>query len=383
MAARPLRRHRLTVAIVLPPREGFSPRAVGAIGLLVHRLTTSGEVVVGAHEAPDVFPDRTFLPVARSFWPIAGTGRYAAAVARVLARVGPSLIEVHNRPEVALRLRHRFPDVPVTLFLHNDPRSMRRARDPAQRRRLLACVRVACVSGTLRAFFLEGLDPGADVAVLPNCIDLAQVPPPAGARDPVILFAGRMVADKGADAFVSACAAVLPRLPGWRAEMIGADRFSPDSPETPFLAALRPAARAAGIRLRGHLPHREVLEAMGQAAIMVVPSRWQEPFGMTALEAMACGTPLVVSPRPGLLEVTGDAALIAEPDEAGVLAAALMRLAGDPALRARLSELGRARAALFGVAAARGRLAALRERQLGCAERPGHTPPPGAEQPLP
>ncbi len=333
--------------------------------MLVHRLTTPGEVVIGAPPAHDAFPDRTFVPVARALWPIAGTGRYAAAVARVLTRVGPSLIEVHNRPEVALLLSRRFPDVPVTLFLHNDPRSMRRARNPAQRRRLLARMRVACVSEALRAFFLEGLDPGADVAVLANCIDLAQIPPPAAARDPVILFAGRLVADKGADAFVSACAAVLPRLPGWRAEMIGADRFSPDSPETPFLAALRPAAQAAGIRLRGHLPHREVLEAMGQAAIMVVPSRWQEPFGMTALEALASGTPLVVSPRPGLLEVAGDAALVAEPDEAGALAAALMRLADDPALRSQLSRMGRTRAALFGVAAARARLAALRARQLG------------------
>ena len=338
---------------------------MGAIGLLVHRLTTPGEVVVGAPTPHDVFPDRDFVPVARALWPIAGTGRYAAAVARVLARVGPDLIEVHNRPAVALLLQNRFPGVPVTLFLHNDPRSMRRASSPAQRRRLLARMRVACVSEALRACFLEGLDPGAEVAVLPNCIDLAQIPPPVAARDPLILFAGRMVADKGADAFVSACAAVLPRLPGWRAEMIGADRFSPDSPETAFLAALRPAARAGGIRLRGHLPHREVLEAMGRAAIMVVPSRWQEPFGMTALEAMASGTPLVVSPRPGLLEVAGDAALVAEPDEGGALAAALMRLADDPALRSHLSALGRARAASFGVDAARARLVALRARQPG------------------
>lgn len=363
MAARPLRKHRLSVSIILPPREGFSPSAVGAIGLLVHRLASSSDVVVGAPLAEAAFSDRTFVPAVPRLWPLAGPGRYAASVACVLRRLRPTLAEVHNRPEIALRLRRYFPGLPLILFLHNDPRAMRRARTPAQRRRLLDTMRVVCVSGTLRGWFLEGLSDGTgaggQVAVLPNCIDLSRMPPER-TREPVILFAGRMVADKGADAFVSACASVLPRLPGWRAEMIGADRFSPDSPETPFLAALRPAAEAAGIRLRGHLPHPAVLEAMARASILVVPSRWQEPFGMTALEGMATGTPLIVSPRPGLLEVAGDAAIVAEPDEPGALAAALLGLAGDTALRARLSGRGRARAARFDISAARGRLSALR-----------------------
>lgn len=358
MAARPLRKHRLSVAIILPPREGFSPSAVGAIGLLVHRLASPSDLVIGAPLGQAAFAGRNFVPAVPVAWPPAGPGRYAASVARVLRRMRPTLVEVHNRPETALRLRRLFPDLPLILFLHNDPRAMRRARTPAQRQRLLDAMRVVCVSEVMRGWFLEGLS-GGTVAVLPNCIDLSRMPPEM-AREPVILFAGRMVADKGADAFVSACASVLPRLPGWRAEMIGADRFSPHSPETPFLAALRPAAEAAGIRLRGHLPHPAVLEAMTRASILVVPSRWQEPFGMTALEGMATGTPLVVSLRPGLLEVVGDAAVVAEPDEPGTLAAALLRLAGDAALRAGLSGQGRVRAARFDISAARDRLSALR-----------------------
>lgn len=335
----------------------------------MHRLSTPAETVIGAALTDAPFADRNFLPAIPVFWPPAGPGRYAAAVSRVLKRLQPTLIEVHNRPEVAIRLRRDFPRVSLSLFLHNDPQAMRRARTPAERQRLLAAMQVVCVSETLRQRFLEGVASETGVAVLPNCIDMAAMPDPVATamRDPVILFAGRMVADKGADAFVSACAEALPHLPGWRAEMIGADRFSRDSPQTPFLARLRPAAAAAGIRLRGHLPHEAVLEAMARASIMVVPSRWQEPFGMTALEALASGTPLIVSPRPGLLEVVGDAALVAEPDQPAALALAIRRLAGDPALRADLSERGRARAVLFDLAAAQVRLAVLRRRLL----RPG------------
>ena len=56
--------------------------------------------------------------------------RYEAGVARVLRTAQPALIEVHNRPDMALYLARKFPTIPVCLFLHNDPRGMRHARTP-------------------------------------------------------------------------------------------------------------------------------------------------------------------------------------------------------------------------------------------------------------
>jgi glycosyltransferase involved in cell wall biosynthesis len=203
------------------------------------------------------------------------------------------------------------------------------------------------------------------VAVLPNCLDLAAIPASPATREPVMLFAGRVVADKGADAFVAAGALALPRLPGWRAEMIGADRFGPDSPETDFLRALRPLAEAAGIRMHGYQPHDAVLAAMASAAIVVVPSRWPEPFGLTALEAMACGAALAYAPRGGLPEVAGDAGLAIDPDDPAALAEALVALAGDPARLAALGEAGRARARRFDTPQALAALDALRRSVLG------------------
>nr|WP_321986305.1 glycosyltransferase family 4 protein [uncultured Lichenicoccus sp.] len=358
--------------MVLPPREGFSPEAVGAIGLLVHRISPPEDCIVGAPLAAAPFAGRRFMAARPVLWPPAGPLRYAGAVAETLRRLNPALIEVHNRPEIVRFLARRFPRVPLTLILHNDPQAMRRARTAPERTVLLRHMRVACVSEWLRGRFLEGLPRGSGVQVLPNCIDLADLPAPMGEREPLILFAGRVVADKGADAFVAACARVLPQRAGWRAEIIGADRFAADAADTPFVAALRPRAAAAGVAMRGHQPHRAVLEAMARAAIVVVPSRWQEPFGMTALEAMANGAALVVSPRPGLSEVVGDAALLAEPER---LEAALLRLTGDPALRADLAERGRHRARLFDVEPARQRLASFRADALARGSDYGQSAP--------
>ncbi|MDE2199106.1 MAG: glycosyltransferase family 4 protein [Rhodospirillales bacterium] len=374
------------IAVILPPREGFAPGDTGAVGLLVRRLAAwpgdFAPVVVGA-PAADPFAGIAYRAIRPSWLPGRHTARYGGGVARAIHAIAPALVEVHNRPELALHLAARFPGLPVTLHLHNDPQDMRQARRPADRARLLARLAgIATVSNYVRARLLDGLPdaarapPACPVVVLPNCLDPREIPPPADAtRAPEILFAGRMVADKGADRFVAACALALPRLPGWRAEMIGADRFGPHSPETPWLAALRPQAAAAGIALAGYRPHEAVLAAMARASIVVVPSRWPEPFGLTALEAMACGAALLCAMRGGLPEVVGEAALPIDPDDVPAMAAAIVALAADPARRAALGAAGRARARLFGVAEAAARLDAMRRDVL-------HAWPPAGRRPI-
>lgn len=355
----------MTVAIVLPPNEGFAPEAVGAIGLLVHRLVRAGAegVVVGAPTATPPFPGVRFLSAAPGFG-FSRAARYVAGVARVLRGVRPSLLEVHNRPEVALALAQRLPGVPVVLWLNNDPQAMRRARTARERARLLSrMARVVTASDWIRRRLLDGVRaPARAPVVLPNCINLPA--PLDGQREQVFLFAGRVVADKGVDAFVAACGEVLPHLPGWRARIIGADRFSPDAPDTPFLRDLRLAASVAGVEMLGYRPHAEVMAAMSRAAVVAVPSRWEEPFGLSALEALACGAALVCSARGGLPEVAGDAALYADPDKPGALARALLTLSGDAAQRERLSAAGRARAAGFSADQAAAALLALRREVL-------------------
>lgn len=360
------------VAIVLPPREGFSPGNAGAIALLVRRMAGPGDVVLGLAQAAP-FADVRFQAVRPSWFPGNLARRYAGGVAREIGRIGVGLVEVHNRPDVALFLARRFPALPVVLFLHNDPHGMRDMKTPAERGRLLArLARVVTVSEHLARRVMAGVSAPAP-SVLPNCVDLSEVPAGLGRRQ-TILFAGRVVSDKGADSFVAACGMALPQLPGWTAEIVGADRFGPDSPETPWLAALRPKAAAAGVAMLGYRPHGAVLAAMAAAAIVVVPSRWAEPFGLTALEAMACGAVLVASDRGGLPEVYGDAAVVIDPDDPAGMAAAIVALARDPARRGEMAARGLQRARLFDAAVARQRLDALRSDVLAAWSNAGRHP---------
>ncbi|HUC17089.1 MAG TPA: glycosyltransferase family 4 protein [Acetobacteraceae bacterium] len=395
------------IAIVLPPREDFSPAASGAIGIVVHQLARTSRpgfspLVIGPASPFPPYPDVAFTPVRPRWWPPGSHAwRYARAVlhglrdlewseviraptprsrslfSRVIRTSGfptsghhalaPSLIEVHNRPDVALFLAERLADSKVVLFLHNDPLGMRAARACAARQRLLArLARVVTVSGFLRGRMLEGIAETGRVCVLPNPIVRTAVPvaDPSRPREKVLLFAGRVVRDKGADAFVAAVEAVLPRLPGWRAEMFGADRFGPDSPENAYLRALRRRAASAGIAMRGYRPQAEVLAAMARGAIVVVPSRWEEPFGLTALEAMAAGAALITTRRGALPEVAGTAARYAEPDPPEALAEAIHALANDEPGRVALGAAGQARAREFDLERVASRLDRLRREVL-------------------
>ena len=95
----------------------------------------------------------------------------------------------------------------------------------------------------------------------------------------------------------------------------------------------------------GGVDHDRIVELYAEAEAAVVPSLY-EGFSLPAIEAMACGVPLVSTTGGALPEVVGghdDTALLVPPGDSGALAAAISRLLDDPALRTRIGAAGRAR----------------------------------------
>jgi glycosyltransferase involved in cell wall biosynthesis len=111
-----------------------------------------------------------------------------------------------------------------------------------------------------------------------------------------------------------------------------------------------PLARRLGlaesVRFLGHVPQADLPALYSAADLFVFPSLY-EGFGLPALEALACGTPVVASNVSALPEVVGDAALQVSPLDVEALADAMDRLLRDDRLRADLRERGLQRAAQF------------------------------------
>jgi glycosyltransferase involved in cell wall biosynthesis len=114
--------------------------------------------------------------------------------------------------------------------------------------------------------------------------------------------------------------------------------------------ALRERIQRAGIEDRvdwqPYAAGDELARLFRGARMLLLPSLY-EGFGLTALEAMASGTPVVASNTSSLPEVVGDAALLVDPADTAAIASAIARLFADAGLAAELAARGRRRAALF------------------------------------
>jgi glycosyltransferase involved in cell wall biosynthesis len=349
------------IGVVLPSRESFTLTKSGAVALCARDFANHSRfrdriVIMGA--ATCEYPDVRYLKFAgwRRWWRRARTA-YMIAVADAARAQGCAALEIQNRPYMIGPLRRRLPGVKLALYLLNDPQEMAASRTAVKRRRLLeAADAVWCISEWVRARFLEGVDdPKRRVTVIYPGV---QVEAPAAAKERIVAFVGRVIPDKGVAELAQAFALAAPHMPGWRLIVAGADPSG----------LLSPWRERLGERLecRGQVSHAQALALFARAEIAAVPSVWREPFGRTAIEALASGCALITSGRGGLAEIAEGAAEIVAPEDAQAFAEALKRLAADPSRREALRKAGLARVgARFDIGEATERLDGERARLIG------------------
>jgi glycosyltransferase involved in cell wall biosynthesis len=370
---------------VITPGDHFSPSTGSAVPTVVHGLagaTPPGQprtrVAVARGTYPDHYPTADVVPydqVRPRRW-----DRYADAIA---ARVGllragarrelgaaltgqgawePSVVLAHNAPQLVALVDERR-HAPV-LYAHNQLLRTYSAREAGQA--LGAAVAVVCVSDFLSERTADRLPPSLRerVVTVRNGVDAAFFHPEPG-RAPGealhVVYVGRMLRDKGPDLLLDA----LGRLdrPDVRATFVGTVGFAPDAELSPYERELRRSADPLGDRVTW-LPFRprpDVARILRTADVVVVPSRWPEPFALTVLEGMASGAAVVAARIGGVPEAAGDAALLVPPDDPRALGDALDALADDRDLLARLRAAGRAHAVAHDWTTARARLDAVLE----------------------
>ena len=173
------------------------------------------------------------------------------------------------------------------------------------------------------------------VRVLPNPVVAATEPRGVPADPPFVLYAGRLVAEKGLDTLLDAAG----RLPaGVRVRVAGSGRLEGQ-------VRARVAADELPVDVLGPLPSGDVAAVLRAAAVAVLPAVWWENCPMAVLEAAAQGVPVVASAVGGIPELVedGGTGLLIPPGDADALSGALTRLLERPEEGARLGAAAWAR----------------------------------------
>lgn len=186
----------------------------------------------------------------------------------------------------------------------------------------------------------------------PRCVPLADRRLPEelairfGIDGPFVFTSAGLDVRKRVDLLVEAFATALPELPAGTKLVIGGKAHSGNPvvypPIQPVVDRLEIGDRVV---ITGWLTDEEKIQLYQSATVYASPSIY-EGFGLTPLEAMACGTPVLVANRTSLPEVVGDAGVLAEP-EVRDFRDGLLRLFADEALRSDLSARGLQQASRF------------------------------------
>jgi len=181
----------------------------------------------------------------------------------------------------------------------------------------------------------------ADLAPMPKDEAARIVRERYGVEGSYVLFVGTIEPRKNLPKLVEAIGLLRREMP---VRLVVAGRRGWLS--APVFDAIRRQAADDGVVFVGEVSPRELGPLYCAAEVLTLPSLY-EGFGLPPLEAMACGTPVVVSNAAALTEVVGDAGVIVRPDDPDDIANGLAWVIGNAAFRATLVERGLARAASF------------------------------------
>lgn len=191
------------------------------------------------------------------------------------------------------------------------------------------------------------------VSVILNAIDLAKFQPNQSAKqgirgelqldeaEPLIGIVGQLTPRKGQLELLRAFAPALKEIPRAMLLIVGAPLFNRDQE---YLDLLKQTALELGIAGRVRMPGaRSDIAAIMQALDLLVINSSTEPFGLVALESMACGTPVLATASGGIPEIIehGKNGWLVPVGEAETLTAAIVSLSRAPALRAKLAQQGK------------------------------------------
>lgn len=233
------------------------------------------------------------------------------------------MIVIENRPGYALKLKG-LTNAQIICHLHND---VLNDETPYAQEICANVSRIVTVSDFLsqRVRTITNTSPNN---LLPTCItvhngiDLTLFSPQGSTSakrsdyfmttdDFVLVFSGRVIPEKGIGELIEAMLRLVD-YPQIKLLVVGSSFYANNKKDSVFMTSLKEKSKQLGSRLvfTGYLPYHNVPSVLSLADIAVLPSVWNEPLGMTCIEAMAMGLPIITTHQGGIPETVSESCAI-------------------------------------------------------------------------
>jgi len=304
-------KNKINIATILPYKENYSLEKASAASLWVseffkHSKFKNNNFIYGNTNSKN-YLTKNYININLKSLKVklqSTTKEYSNKLIKEINKNKFDLIEVHNRPLILYNLvkqiQNRF-----IFYFHNDPLSMKGSKTIKERLFLLKNVeKLVFVSQWVKNRFFKDLD--LKLSAKTEIVYPSVYKQKARKKYRYISFVGRLNRSKGYDIFKKAIEKILDEFPDWKSLSVGNEE-----------------RRSVYINHKQHkelgfLSHKKTLEILSKTEIAVVPSRWEEPFGRTALEASSNGCATIISNKGGLIETTDQAIILKKLDESNL-----------------------------------------------------------------
>ena len=283
------------IAILLPYKENFTEKKAGAASIWVKDYLNKSKlkkrsIVYGNLEdnSKPLLHNFKNLKIGNSF--VKKNISYTDKLYKEYLKYKFKIIEIHNRPESLLYLIRKKVASKLIFVYHNNPQDLRSSSTVKERLFIAENTdQIYFVSKWVKNKFFEDLPYSHrnNSDILYPAIDPIKKFPK---KNNLIIFTGKLNSSKGFDIYCKSVIKILDKFKDWKALAIG------NEPREKF------NFKHNRFKILDWVTHNEILNYYKKSSISVVPSRWQEPFGRTAMESAAFGCATITSKRGGLPE---------------------------------------------------------------------------------
>ncbi len=293
----------MKIAILLPYKENYSRLNAGAVSIFVNDTTKlsnfkKGIKVYGSTESKKVLNNYKNIKFQKKFYQ-SSSNKYLKSFLDKVKNKKLDILEVHNRPHY-VNFLNKFSNYKKVLFFHNDPLNMQGSVSVKERLNLLDITdKIIFNSNWSKSRFLIDLPYAANndkLKVIHQSTSKTKIN--FKKKKKIISFIGKLNSSKGYDIYGKAILKILNKYKDWNAIVIG------DEPRQKFFF------EHVNLNHLGFKENSFILNKLKEVSIATVPSRWDEPFGRSSLEAASRGCALIISNTGGLSETTNKAIIL-------------------------------------------------------------------------